>query len=36
MRIDCIEIRNFRRLIATRIDISKNTTVLVGANNSGT
>ena len=35
MHIDCIEIRNFRRLIATRIDMSDHTTLLVGANNSG-
>ncbi|MGO9621984.1 MAG: AAA family ATPase [Desulfobaccales bacterium] len=35
MRIDCIEIRNFRRLSAIRIDFSEKTTLLVGANNSG-
>jgi len=35
MRIDLIEIRNFRRLIATRIDMAQDTTLLVGANNSG-
>lgn len=35
MRIDFIEIRNFRRLIATRIDMAQGTTLLVGANNSG-
>lgn len=35
MRIDFIEIRNFRRLIATRIDMAQDTTLLVGANNSG-
>lgn len=35
MRIDFVEIRNFRRLIATRIDIAQDTTLLVGANNSG-
>lgn len=35
MRIDLIEIRNFRRLIATRIDMAQYTTLLVGANNSG-
>ncbi len=35
MRIDSIEIRNFRRLIATRIDMAEDTTLLVGANNSG-
>jgi predicted ATP-dependent endonuclease of OLD family len=35
MRIDFVEIRNFRRLAAIRIDFSKKTTLLVGANNSG-
>ncbi len=35
MRIDFVEIRNFRRLIATRIDMARDTTLLVGANNSG-
>lgn len=35
MRIDFVEIRNFRRLIAARIDMAENTTLLVGANNSG-
>ncbi|MDZ7761698.1 MAG: AAA family ATPase [Desulfovermiculus sp.] len=35
MRLDFIEIRNFRRLIATRIDMARDTTLLVGANNSG-
>lgn len=35
MRIDFVEIRNFRRLIATRIDMAQDTTLLVGANNSG-
>lgn len=35
MRIDFVEIRNFRRLVATRIDFSEKTTLLVGANNSG-
>ena len=35
MRIHFIEIRNFRRLIATRIDMARDTTLLVGANNSG-
>jgi predicted ATP-dependent endonuclease of OLD family len=35
MRIDSIEIRNFRRLIAARIDMAQDTTLLVGANNSG-
>lgn len=35
MRIDFIEILNFRRLAAIRIDFSEKTTLLVGANNSG-
>lgn len=35
MRIDFVEIRNFRRLIDTRIDMAEDTTLLVGANNSG-
>lgn len=35
MRINCIEIRNFRRLLSVRIDMAKDTTLLVGANNSG-
>lgn len=35
MRIDFVEIRNFRRLTATRIDMAQDTTLLVGANNSG-
>ena len=35
MHIDFIEIRNFRRLIRTRIDMAQDTTLLVGANNSG-
>ena len=35
MRIDFIEIRNFRRLDAIRIDLSERKTLLVGANNSG-
>jgi len=35
MHIDFVEIRNFRRLIAARIDMAKDTTLLVGANNSG-
>ena len=35
MRIDFVEIRNFRRLIAARIDMAQDTTLLVGANNSG-
>ena len=35
MRIDLVEIRNFRRLQAIRIDFYNTTTLLVGANNSG-
>jgi predicted ATP-dependent endonuclease of OLD family len=35
MRIEFVEVRNFRRLGAVRIDISKSTTLFVGANNSG-
>lgn len=35
MRIEFIEIRNFRRLIAARIDMAERTTLFVGANNSG-
>ena len=35
MRIDFVEIANFRKLLAVRIDFSKETTLLVGANNSG-
>ncbi len=35
MHISHVEIRNFRRLAATRIDFSEKTTLFVGANNSG-
>ncbi len=35
MRIDFIEIKNFRRLAAVRLDFAKKTTLFVGANNSG-
>jgi hypothetical protein len=35
MRIDFVEIRNFRRLVMIRIDFSEKTTLFVGANNSG-
>ena len=35
MHIDFVEIRNFRRLAAVRINFSEKTTLLVGANNSG-
>lgn len=35
MRIQCVEIINFRRLKSTHIDFDKETTIFVGANNSG-
>ncbi|PZM83983.1 MAG: ATP-dependent endonuclease [Candidatus Melainabacteria bacterium] len=35
MRMLCVEIQNFRRLKATHIDFDKETTIFVGANNSG-
>jgi predicted ATP-dependent endonuclease of OLD family len=35
MRIAYVEIKNFRKLLAVRIDLAKETTLLVGANNSG-
>jgi predicted ATP-dependent endonuclease of OLD family len=35
MRIECIELQNFRRLDAIRIDFSAEKTLFVGANNSG-
>ncbi|HZW25233.1 MAG TPA: AAA family ATPase [Gallionella sp.] len=35
MRIQCIEVLNFRRLKSTHIDFDKETTIFVGANNSG-
>lgn len=35
MRIVCLEIANFRKLESVRIDLSVETTLLVGANNSG-
>lgn len=35
MHIDFIEIANFRKLLAARVDIAKKSTVFVGANNSG-
>lgn len=35
MRIDFVEVANFRKLLAVRIDIAEKTTVFVGANNSG-
>lgn len=35
MKIDFVEIKNFRKLQSCRIDFSDKTTVFVGANNSG-
>ena len=35
MRIDFIEVANFRKLLAVRVDIAIKSTVFVGANNSG-
>lgn len=35
MRIEAIEVRNFRKLFSVRLDFSPETTLLVGANNSG-
>ena len=35
MHITFVEIQNFRKLKSVRIDFSKETTLLVGANNSG-
>ncbi|MBD9464731.1 AAA family ATPase [Pseudomonas sp. Pdm06] len=35
MRIQYVEISNFRKLLSVRIDFAKETTLLVGANNSG-
>jgi predicted ATP-dependent endonuclease of OLD family len=35
MRIDFVEISNFRKLLSTRIGLSQDKTVFVGANNSG-
>lgn len=35
MRIDFVEITNFRKLRSTRVDLAKDKTVFVGANNSG-
>lgn len=35
MHIEAVEIRNFRKLASVRLDLSKDTTLLVGANNSG-
>jgi predicted ATP-dependent endonuclease of OLD family len=35
MRIKFLEVQNFRKLKSIRIDLSDDTTLLVGANNSG-
>lgn len=35
MHIDFVEVANFRKLLAVRVDFAKESTVLVGANNSG-
>ncbi len=35
VRISCIEIQNFRKLKSTHIDFAHETTLFVGANNSG-
>ena len=35
IRLACVEICNFRRLASTHLDLDEETTVLVGANNSG-
>ena len=35
MHIDFIEVANFRKLLAVRVDIAEKSTVFVGANNSG-
>ena len=35
MHIQAVEIRNFRKLASVRLDFAKQTTLLVGANNSG-
>ena len=35
MHIEIVEIANFRKLLATRIDLSPSKTLFVGANNSG-
>ncbi|NYT68845.1 AAA family ATPase [Pusillimonas noertemannii] len=35
MRIEFVEIANFRKLLSTRVGLSSNKTVFVGANNSG-
>jgi predicted ATP-dependent endonuclease of OLD family len=35
VRIEFVEIANFRKLLSTRVDLSSTTTLFVGANNSG-
>jgi predicted ATP-dependent endonuclease of OLD family len=35
IRLACIDVCNFRRLVKTRLEVDKDTTILVGANNSG-
>lgn len=35
MHIELLDIANFRKLLSTRVDLSKTTTLFVGANNSG-
>lgn len=35
VRIEFLEIANFRKLLSTRVDLSATTTLFVGANNSG-
>lgn len=35
MRIECVEIQNYRKLASVRVDLASDTTLLVGANNSG-
>lgn len=35
IRLACVEVCNFRRLAKTRLEVDKDTTILVGANNSG-
>lgn len=35
MKIKFVDIQNYRKLKACRLDFSENTTILVGANNSG-
>ena len=35
MHIEFVEIANFRKLLSARVDLSPQTTLFVGANNSG-